>query len=351
MEMLCPLLSIIIPAFNTERYIVKCINSILKQTFSDFELIIIDDGSSDSTSKICDDFSMLDERVSVIHQENIGHIATRKKATHMARGKYIAFVDSDDWVDNYMYEKMVNIAEKENCDIVIAGYIEEYINGKYNYYYPNFKSGKYNKEDIDRYIMPHLIMENKIFKFGINPALWNKIFKKEILQRHIDEIDNTIKVGEDAALFYSTFMEAQNCYVCDNNFLPYHYRVFNGSMSQSYNYGFEGQNKILISYLYGIALKKKATCLNSLGLYELYMTYLMLRNIGLMRENLYCKLKLAPVCIDYMNNLQIFNNIDDRYIRLLEFNTIFHRLFFLLMKQKMYKMLYCIFLIKSYICH
>lgn len=95
----CPLISVIVPIYNTEKYLRRCIDSILAQTFSDFELILVNDGSRDSSGAICDEYEDRDERVVVIHQENSGVSVARNHGMEVAKGKYISFVDSDDWVE------------------------------------------------------------------------------------------------------------------------------------------------------------------------------------------------------------------------------------------------------------
>ena len=113
-----PELSIIVPVYKVEPYLPKCIDSILAQTFTDFELILVDDGSPDHCGEICDEYAARDERIIVIHQENRGVSAARNAGLDIARGKYIGFVDSDDWIHPEMYEKMIRIAVSNAALIV-----------------------------------------------------------------------------------------------------------------------------------------------------------------------------------------------------------------------------------------
>ena len=119
-----PEVSIIVPVFNTEKYISRCIDSILTQTFTNFECILIDDGSTDKSWNICKHYSQSDKRVVLVHQENSGVSATRNKGIEMARGKYVCFVDSDDYIDKNMYEELVSAINRSNTDVVCCGYIE-----------------------------------------------------------------------------------------------------------------------------------------------------------------------------------------------------------------------------------
>lgn len=114
-------ISVIVPVYNGEKYLEKCINSLVNQTYQNLEIILIDDGSTDRSGKICDSFAKLDERIVVIHQSNLGVSSARNNGIKVSTGFYIAFVDSDDSVDTQMYEKMIEYLEKNNLGIVMCG--------------------------------------------------------------------------------------------------------------------------------------------------------------------------------------------------------------------------------------
>lgn len=117
-----PELSIIVPVYKVEPYLPKCIDSILAQTFTDFELILIDDGSPDRCGQICDEYAAKDDRIIVIHQENKGVSAARNAGLDIAKGTYIGFVDSDDWIEPEMYHTLVTVAEDEGSKLVACAY-------------------------------------------------------------------------------------------------------------------------------------------------------------------------------------------------------------------------------------
>ena len=116
-----PLISVIVPVYNTEKLLKKCVDSILAQTYKDFELFLVDDGSTDTCPMLCDEYAKADARVQVIHKKNEGQGVARNMALDVASGAYISFIDSDDWVVPDMFEKMINAAEKNNADIAICG--------------------------------------------------------------------------------------------------------------------------------------------------------------------------------------------------------------------------------------
>ena len=107
-----PIISIIVPVYNVEEYLQRCIDSILNQRFKDFELILINDGSTDNSLKICKEYSLSDSRVKVINKENGGLSSARNAGINIAKGKYIGFVDSDDWINEEMYQTLYNLLQE-----------------------------------------------------------------------------------------------------------------------------------------------------------------------------------------------------------------------------------------------
>ena len=121
-----PAISVIIPVYNCEKYLTQCIESVLNQTFQDFELILVDDGSHDSSPDICDNFRQKDERIQVIHKPNGGVSSARNEGIKVARGEYITFVDSDDYIEEEMMEYLYGQAQEHLADIVVSGLLMEY---------------------------------------------------------------------------------------------------------------------------------------------------------------------------------------------------------------------------------
>ncbi len=117
------LISAIVPVYNVEKYLYRCVDSILKQTYENFELILIDDGSPDNCSQMCDELSEKDSRIKVIHQENQGLSAARNSGIKIAKGNYLTFIDSDDWISNTMFEDLINLIKEKNADISICNFI------------------------------------------------------------------------------------------------------------------------------------------------------------------------------------------------------------------------------------
>ncbi len=117
-----PKISVVVPVYNVEEYLNECIKSILNQTFIDFELILVDDGSVDKSGQICDEYAVQDNRVKVIHQANKGVSIARNNAIAIAKSEYICFIDSDDYIDRTMFKKLYDVITRNDCDLVKCGY-------------------------------------------------------------------------------------------------------------------------------------------------------------------------------------------------------------------------------------
>ena len=113
------LISVIVPAYKTEKYIRQCVDSILNQTYKNLEIILVDDGSPDKCPEICDAYAKQDDRIIVIHQDNAGVSAARNKALDICRGDYISFVDSDDWLEPETYDSVMQAIHQHNVDVVL----------------------------------------------------------------------------------------------------------------------------------------------------------------------------------------------------------------------------------------
>ncbi len=166
-----PKISVIMPVYNVEKFVGKAIESVLNQKFTDFELLAVDDGSLDRSGKILDEYSKMDKRIIVIHKENGGAPEARNMALENAQGKYIYFIDSDDWIEKEYLQIMYDLAEKNKADLVVTGFLMEYYqNGKektYETYCKNeiYKTKKEFRENAYKYLNNSLLS-----------LPWNKLY-------------------------------------------------------------------------------------------------------------------------------------------------------------------------------
>lgn len=163
-------LSIIVPVYNVESYLRRCIDSILRQTMVDFELIIVDDGSEDNSPQICEEYRKIDSRIVVIHKENGGLSSARNAGLEIARGDYIAFVDSDDWISPLMYEKLLDGIELTGSDIAMCGYI----------YSDGIEEKTEKIADINELLIDSQFA-NAIYTNRLRSFAWNKIYKRNLI--------------------------------------------------------------------------------------------------------------------------------------------------------------------------
>jgi glycosyltransferase involved in cell wall biosynthesis len=201
----------------------------LQQSFLDFELILVDDGSPDNCPKICDDYAKKDSRIKVIHKENGGLLSARKAGLKNAQGKYISFVDGDDWVDKFYLDTLFKLAEANDSDLVITGHFREF-DGKIETIKPK-TAGIYNEKDLKASIIPNAIYNGKFCEHGISTYVWNKLFKRELLYPILLDVPNDIVMGEDAAITYSYLAISKSLVVSK---IPlYYYRQRHDSIVKS----------------------------------------------------------------------------------------------------------------------
>lgn len=181
-----PSISVIMPCFNVAKYIEKAVDSLLAQTFSDFELIIIDDGSTDDTGRIADAYAEKDARVKVVHQENAGAPKARNTAMEMAQGKYLFFMDGDDWAESDMLGDMFAAAEKDSLQALITGFCIDtyYSDGKFDREIKTHPDVVYKNRDSFRQEAFLLFDRNLLY------TPWNKLYLKEYIEsRNISFMD------------------------------------------------------------------------------------------------------------------------------------------------------------------
>ena len=210
-----PKLSIIVPVYNAERYLQECMQSLLGQTCRDIEIILVNDGSTDGSSAMCDNYrSSYPDLVKVIHQENRGQSSARNAGLDAVSGEWVCFVDSDDWVEPDMAEVMLSHAEENDADVHVFGFIKEYV----DYSIPRA---------LPEMTLPENVKKNYIYQNEVNlvshVAVWSKLYRKAFLSRNNIEFGAGIKLAEDQ-LFMLYVMHLANKVKLHSKCL-YHYRA------------------------------------------------------------------------------------------------------------------------------
>lgn len=222
------LVSIIVPIYNVEPFLEKCVNSLLNQTYTNIEVILVDDGSPDECPDICDKYREEDHRVKVIHKKNGGLSSARNSGLKVCRGDYIMFVDSDDWIEVDLIEKMVKVMRNNPVQLVTCGrcvtdenYQEKIISGK------------------SEILSVKEVIKKSIFNNEIGIAAWGKLYKRIILE-NIEFPEG--EIHEDVAIIYHIFNKCSLIYVLD--YAGYYYR-----------YNADGISKQQYSKKYDVVLK------------------------------------------------------------------------------------------------
>lgn len=224
-------IGVVIPIYNTEKYLAKCVESVLNQNYEALQVVLVDDGSSDDSGEICDDFAGRDSRVKVIHQVNKGKIESRYIGAANAKTDYITFVDSDDWIAEDAYSSLLELLDRE-IDIIsykIIRYISESYQIKSG---GKIREGIFQGEKYREFVCSTMIWDDEINSCGIDPSLCNKLFKRDIILPQLDKARKIcISYGDDVAVVYPTLYKADSYAIADQ-YKYYHRRRIEGEIPE-----------------------------------------------------------------------------------------------------------------------
>lgn len=249
-------ISIIVPVYNVEKLLPRCIESIINQTKKSLEIILVNDGATDGSGMVCNEYAKKDERIRVVHKRNGGLTSAWKAGITAASGRYIGFVDSDDWIDEDMYKRMWESACKYNSDIVVCGLVFDYEDTtipKRNEI-SNFKKEYYNRKDLEE-LFPILINDGRFFGRSLQPARVTKLYRKELVDNNMVLCKEEVTVGEDMQLTLPAMLEAKSMSVV-KDFYPYHYWFNQKSMTGKYDPNYLDKIKIMANRMKEISKEK-----------------------------------------------------------------------------------------------
>lgn len=210
-----PKITVIVPVYNVEKYLSACIDSILAQTFTDFELILIDDGSSDNSGIICDNYAKKDQRVNVLHQVNQGLSSARNAGLDIAKGEYVTFIDSDDVVTNNFLSIMFTIASNESADIAICDMF------KFENDFEIELNSYIRKQPTECLKMGNIEVCTQLYRGGIPVNAWGKLYKIELFKKRRFPAG---RVHEDQAIVPLVCYEADSIFLINQNLYGYRIR-------------------------------------------------------------------------------------------------------------------------------
>lgn len=222
------LISIIVPIYNVNEYLNRCIKSIINQTYKKIEIILVDDGSTDNSGDICNKYALEDKRILVIHKKNEGLVKARKEGLERATGEYIGFVDGDDYIDTNMYQELFDNIEKTGADFVHSGYMNDQF-GKISP--DNIVIHLDDKNDREK-ILKQYVLDYTSDRY-ISPSIWSKLFKSELIKSSYKFVPDDQEVGEDVISLSECVLRSNKISML--NLAAYHYVKRKGSLSNMGN--------------------------------------------------------------------------------------------------------------------
>ncbi len=225
-----PKFSLIVPIYNVEKYLRQCVDSVLSQTYKNFELILVDDGSPDLCPSICDEYAKADRRIRVIHKDNGGLVNARISGAEAARGDYVICLDGDDFVEPTYLEIFANAVIEHSPNIICCGYNFAYDDGRKIGQPLDVEYGFYNRKKIEEYVFPFLIEDEKGRYFP--PMLWAKAYKRELYASQQVKVPSAVNIGEDHACTKPCIYRSESMYVLEE--CLYNYRQNPVSMTKNH---------------------------------------------------------------------------------------------------------------------
>ena len=246
-------ISIIIPIYNVEKYIHKCLTTVVNQTLKDIEIILVNDGTKDNSMEICEEFIKNDSRIKVINKENGGLMSAWIAGVKASTSEYIGFVDSDDWIDENFFECLYENILKYNADIVVGRYQAELPDGKSIPYV--IEDGIYQGGNEIKHLLS-LYMTSMLYQTpAISICRWDKLYKRDLFLKNFEYFNQKISLGEDVNTNFAIISDCEKVVVL-HDAASYHYRLNNLSIANTYKKDQINNIMILNETLYNIAEKK-----------------------------------------------------------------------------------------------
>lgn len=272
-----PKVSVIIPVYNIEKYLQECLDSVVNQTLKDIQIILIDDGSTDRSGEICQNYAEKYSFIEYYYKENGGSASARNLGLEYANGEYIGFIDSDDWVEKDMYQKLYDTAKNEDADIIFCRVFEEECSGADDYY--KLRAGYYSLKDMEKEIYPYImpaVMSAGNFR-NIRWCNWLRLYKKEIIEKNNIRFYEKSRRCEDLGFSVASTLHAQSYYVLDESL--YHNRPNAGSKSRNYTNNMWASIQQLLLYLKDVTDEcKEYNFENAMNICCFYFVTMVIRN-------------------------------------------------------------------------
>lgn len=231
-----PKVSIVIPVYNMQKYLDKCMQSVLAQSLTDIEILLVDDGSSDASPAMCDDYAKKDLRVRAVHKPNGGLTSAWKRGSQEATGDYIGYIDSDDYIEKDMFERLYERAAATDADIVCCGLTHLYEDDPQRQWTEQmeFETDSLRKEELKSIVYPTLINDGSFMGRRLQPNRVTKIVKADLVKRNLEMCADEVSIGEDYQFSLCMFLDAQRVEII-RDYFPYYYYMNNASMTMRHD--------------------------------------------------------------------------------------------------------------------
>lgn len=231
-----PKVSIVIPVYNMQKYLDKCMQSVLAQSLTDIEILLVDDGSSDASPAMCDDYAKKDLRVRAVHKPNGGLTSAWKRGSQEATGDYIGYIDSDDYIEKDMFERLYERAVATDADIVCCGLTHLYEDDPQRRWTEQmeFETDSLRKEELKSIVYPTLINDGSFMGRRLQPNRVTKIVKADLVKRNLEMCADEVSIGEDYQFSLCMFLDAQRVEII-RDYFPYYYYMNNASMTMRHD--------------------------------------------------------------------------------------------------------------------
>lgn len=227
-----PLVSIIVPVYNLIDYLDRCVESLLGQTCKEIEIILVDDGSTDGSAVLCDEYARKDVRIKVIHKTNGGLVSAWKRGLKESTCPYVSFVDGDDWIDTGMIADLLTFAKGKKGEIISCDYLIEQP-GELRAVYQGLEAGEYNREQLEKLVFPKLLgNENRM----VCLSRCMKLISRELIEKNAHYSEEDLRMGEDVAVMLPTLLDCDRLVVLEHK-AYYHYYYNPESMVHKYDSG------------------------------------------------------------------------------------------------------------------
>lgn len=307
--MAVPMFSIIVPVYKAEAYIEECIDSILMQDFTDFELILADDGSPDRCGEIIDSYAAKDRRIKVIHQPNAGVARARNAALKLANGKYIVNVDADDYILPGMFKCLDEYISIYQADVYLFGFLirqDKTLIKNIPDIQPGIYAGAEKKGELYKKIVYD--KTKPFFTFGVYPSLAARIVKRELFEKFSFDIDESIEIGEDFAVTLPIMLNAERIYFIGQPM--YVYRMVENSASHKFNIDTMHFFALMLKGFEKNGIDNRYELKNQLGAYAVYVLF----------NYLYSYIGSGIAYDEYIKAIKKIDRIVFDYIRCCKYN-------------------------------